>query len=304
MRSPLVWIGGKGRFTDRINAALPKPNRHLCYVEPFCGGASMLFSRPAKGVEVINDLDSEVTHFFSMLRNQPEALQRYLQLTPYSREIFNAWRDVADPSALPDIERAARFFIMTRASFHGDLSRKPSWAYARVDDNRARAAKHAIDDDLLITAERLRTVYVENDEALAVISRWDAATTVFYCDPPYHPLTRADGGYVHEMDHQAHQELVDVLLGIQGMAALSGYQNDCYEALEDAGWQRQDFDAVCGAGRTRQPRADGKEVDPARMESIWINLALQKRLAAENSRQCSLFDFSDPIDTQDSEDAA
>ncbi|MHB8225062.1 DNA adenine methylase, partial [Acidithiobacillus sp.] len=136
MKSPIVWLGGKGRLAERITPLLPRPERHLTYVEPFAGGASILFSRRQAGIEVINDANRDIAHFFKTLRDDGDRLREYLQNTPYSRQVFEDWRG-ADPAMLPPLERAARFFYMSRSSFMASGAagdRKPSWAFARIDD--------------------------------------------------------------------------------------------------------------------------------------------------------------------------
>jgi DNA adenine methylase len=308
MRSPLTYLGGKGRLSDRINALLPRAtDRHLTYVEPFCGGASMLLSRPPAGIEVINDLSSDVVHFFKTLKDSGDDLRDFLQHTPYSREIFESWRDVENTSlsSLSSIERAARIFYLSRCSFmsNGLSDRKATFAYARKDDNRARALSRAIDDELLHVRDRLRHVLIEHDDAVSIIERFDAVQTIFYCDPPYHDDTRSGGGYAHDaMDHAG---LLDVLMSAQGMVALSGYPHKDYDdALK--GWVRHDFDLECAAGRTRgsvENRVAGG-IDTGRTECVWINPALQKRLKTEAVPQaCSLFDFSDSSAFSDSSDS-
>jgi DNA adenine methylase len=290
MKSPLVWLGGKGRLAERITQLLPKPNRHLCYVEPFAGGASILFSRRQEGIEVINDVNGEVVNFFQTLRDHGDVLRAYLQSTPYSRQVFEEWRD-ADLATMPPIERAARLFIMTRAAFGGDISKaKPSWAYARVDDNRARSVMTVVDSDLLAVRDRLRQVLIEHGDALSVIARFDSQQTVFYCDPPYHPDTRSDGGYADELE--SHDELLDTLEAVQGMVAISGYPHPDYGRLEDSNWKRHDFALECAAGRTRQSRDNrlSGAIDTGRTECVWINPSLQKRLERDWSPQASLFD--------------
>jgi len=37
---------------------------HITYVEPFAGGAQVLFHKPPSNVEVLNDLDFDVVNFF------------------------------------------------------------------------------------------------------------------------------------------------------------------------------------------------------------------------------------------------
>ncbi len=289
MRSPLVWLGGKGRLAERIQPLLPKPERHLTYVEPFCGGASILFSRRPAGIEVINDANGDVVHFFQTLRDHGDDLRAYLQGTPYARQVFEDWREKS-PDTLTPLERAARFFTLSRASFMASGDRKPSWAYARIDDNRARSVMKVVDDELLKVRDRLRQVYIEHGDALDVITRFDAPQTVFYCDPPYHPDTRSDGGYADELED--HDELLDTLEAVQGMVALSGYPHPSYDRLEANGWRRHDFDLECPSGRTRQSRDNrvAGGIDTGRTECIWVNPALQKRLSRDWSPQASLFD--------------
>ncbi len=300
MRSPLVWLGGKGRLAERITPLLPKPERHLTYVEPFCGGASILFSRHPAGIEVINDANGDLVHFFKTLRDDGDALREYLQGTPYSREVFEDWREVRDTASLPPIERAARFFIMSRASFMAAGAtgggHKPNWGFARMDDNRARAAMKLVDEDLLKVRDRLRRVYIEHSDALEVIARFDAPQTVFYCDPPYHLDTRSESGrYADELE--SHDELLDTLEEVQGMVALSGYPHPDYDRLEVAGWQRHDFTLECATGRTRGSRDNriAGITDTSRTECVWINPALQARLTRDWAPQASLNLFDEAV---------
>jgi len=295
MKSPIVWLGGKGRLAERINNLLPRPERHLTYVEPFAGGASILFSRKPSGIEVINDANNELVHFFRTLRDHGEALRGYLQNTPYSREIFNEWRELPDAANLEAIPRAARFFYLSRASFMSDGvtgDRKPSWAYARIDDNRARSFMAVVDEDLLLVRDRLRHVYIEHDDAIAVIQRFDCGNAVFYCDPPYLPETRTGSvGYADELE--SHDELLNTLQDVQGMVALSGYPHPDYDRLESAGWQRHEFEIECRVGRTRESSDNRKagKFDTSRTECVWITPALQARLRSEhrNVEQVDLF---------------
>lgn len=53
---PIIpWIGGKRRLAKHILPLFPD---HVCYVEPFAGGAAMFFLKPQSEVEVLNDCKS------------------------------------------------------------------------------------------------------------------------------------------------------------------------------------------------------------------------------------------------------
>lgn len=43
MKTPIAYYGGKQRLASRIVKLMPK---HTVYVEPFCGGAAVLFVKP------------------------------------------------------------------------------------------------------------------------------------------------------------------------------------------------------------------------------------------------------------------
>ncbi len=68
-------------------------------------------------------------------------------------------------------------------------------------------------------------------DALDVIRRFDGSETLFFCDPPYVPSTRADSKqYLHEMSLRRHEELIDLLLGLKGKVVISGYANELYDS--------------------------------------------------------------------------
>ncbi|MEY2342099.1 DNA adenine methylase [Acidithiobacillus sp. IBUN Pt1247-S3] len=285
------WIGGKGRLAQEILTRIPPPHRDRTYVEPFFGGGAVYFARRPAGVEVINDLNSEIVHFFRVLRDREsfDALLWTLQSTPYSREMFYAWRKV-DPASLPDIERAARFFYVARSSFSGQSTgRTPSWAFARITDNRARALAAVIDKELIQVRDRLRETIIEHDDALTVIQRYDSPSAVLYCDPPYVQDTRSYGGYQEEMDDFDHERLLAVLKGSAGYVALSGYPSELYrDVLEsEPGWSFVDFDVVCRANRSTQV---SDEIDRQRTERLWMNPRLTEWVAQKRNSQASIFD--------------
>jgi hypothetical protein len=95
------------------------------------------------------------------------------------------------------------------------------------------------------------------------------------CDPPYVHATRVAGEYDYEIDDRDHEDLIEMLLNIKGKAMLSGYINDIYIKLEEAGWARYDFDTVChAAGRTRLTGILGEGAARERckrVESVWLS---------------------------------
>lgn len=264
--SPIRRFGGKIRMTRNILDYLPRAHRGSTYVEPFAGSAAVLFARPSIGVEVINDMDGEVIHFFRTLRDHADELQYLLQSTPYSRALHDEYSGI-DPRTLSSVERAVRFFYLSRTSFMADLE-NPSFGFAKKLDNRADSMRHAV-DDLLTFRDRLRRVIIEHDDYAAILTRYDDPDTVFYCDPPYLDSTRKSGGYVNDMESaEEHAILLDRLVELQGYVALSGYPSELYaKRLETTGWTYVDFPVNCRSGRTRGVES----TDTARVERLWLN---------------------------------
>lgn len=74
-RSPLGgWMGGKCRLSKKIVEMLPE---HVCYCEPFAGGAWVLFRKQESKVEVINDLNREIITFYRCIQHHLEEFIRY-----------------------------------------------------------------------------------------------------------------------------------------------------------------------------------------------------------------------------------
>jgi DNA adenine methylase len=65
------WHGGKHYLCQQIVALLPN---HDTYVESFGGGASVLLNKEVLPVEVYNDLDTQITRPFGVLRDHGESL--------------------------------------------------------------------------------------------------------------------------------------------------------------------------------------------------------------------------------------
>ena len=277
LRSPLWYIGGKGRMVAKLLRYIPP---HKIYVEVFGGGASLLFAKEPSPVEVYNDIDSAVVNFFRVLRD-PEKFEEFYKkvyMTPYSREEYNfcanTWQDCED-----EIERAYRWFVMVRQDFAGRLGNS-SWGFSVTTSARGMSM---VTSAWLSTIEmlpeihaRIMRVQIENDNFRKIIPRYDTDKTFMYLDPPYVPETRKNKkDYDFEMSLEDHQELIDLILSSRSMFMLSGYRHPIHKKLEDAGWQRIDFQTACHAvGRTRNSKfhGGGSVLKHApRTENIWLS---------------------------------
>lgn len=268
MRSPVLWIGGKGNIVSRLLKYIPA---HKVYVEVFGGGASLLFAKSPSPIEVYNDINSDLVNFFRVLRDEKlfEKFYRKVVFTPYSREEFYRFRDSFENTRDP-VERAYKFFVLVRQSFSGNMK---SWGFACSTICRGMSKRVS---DWLSSIEMLPAVYsrlmrvtIEHDDFRKIIERFDSKDTFFYLDPPY-LLDKTNTYYSYRMSEEDHKDLVDIIKRVKGKVMLSGYKNKIYEDLEVSGFQRIDFETVAfSVGTTRSTKK--YTYDRKRIESIWIN---------------------------------
>jgi DNA adenine methylase len=178
MIGPLSYIGGKNRLATRIISILPE---HTTYVEPFAGGAQVLFHKTPSNVEVLNDLDFDVVNFFRVCQWHYEELIRYLRFCLVSRKLHEL-HVKTDPSTLTDIQRAGRFFYLQKNSW-GGLILKQKFHYGITQPSNYNPER--IPETIKKTHERLARVQIESLPYEQVLKKYDRPTTLFYLDPPY-----------------------------------------------------------------------------------------------------------------------
>lgn len=266
MKAPFMWYGGKGNMIAKLLSLVPDGG--LPYCEPFCGAASLFFARPPAPVEVLNDLDGNIVNLFRVLQDEEKAtaLERRLYWTPYARaERKRAYEILMKGTWKDDVERAWAFFVCANQGFSGKAY-CTSWSFAVTKDTNGMADttnKWLKRLSLFgVWRERLARVQIESMDAVKVIEYYDNPEAVFYLDPPYVHETRSEGMrdvYVNEMSDEDHRRLIKVILECKGAVVLSGYDSDLYRRLDDAGWERTEFETACyAAGRTRFTGIQGK----------------------------------------------
>lgn len=274
-RPPLRWHGGKWRLAPWLLEQFPP---HRRYIEAYGGGASVLMRKPRSHVEIYNDLDDDVVTFFRLMQDPASAvaLEAKLRMTPFARREFEeAYRPTADP-----IEIARRLVVRAFMGFGSDGHNAEVKTGFRANSDRSHTTP-AYDwanypDILPAVCERLRGVVIEHRPALDVIRAGDMATALHFLDPPYLPDVRSKKSrrgkekyhaYKHEMTVDDHVEMLETVVGLDGMVVLCGYPSALYDD-KLPGWRR----------REKQARADGAR---PRIEAIWINPAAEEALSKQ-----------------------
>jgi DNA adenine methylase len=268
LKPAFPYYGGKQKMAHNIIPLIPK---HTVYCEPFCGGAAIFFGKPTPVItnnhhyrNVLNDRDHRIINFFTVLRDNPDELIRRLSVTPYSREVHKLSKtDVTDDP----IQQAVNFYINIQQSFSNVFNE--SWGITKYGGCSPKEFVNSI-DRLPACVNALREAFIECDDAIKVIKRWDSPQTFFYCDPPY---PHANQGHYSGYTLEDLQMLVNTLDSCEGSFLLSNYEQPDIILPED--WKKYEFSHTVSAGRLSK-KLIRKEVVWSRCNTKPVRAEIQK----------------------------
>jgi DNA adenine methylase len=179
MPKPIIpWMGGKRRLVKEILPLFPE---HHTYVEPFCGGAALFFTKDEAKVEVVNDVNGDLVNLYRVVKYHLEEFIRHFKWALVSREEF-LWQKNTDPKTLTDIQRASRFYYLQKLAFGSKVSGQ---TFGCSPSRPAGLNLLRIEEDLSAAHLRLARTYIEHLDWFDCIKRYDRPTSLFYLDPPY-----------------------------------------------------------------------------------------------------------------------
>lgn len=214
MKTPITYYGGKQNMLKYLLELVPA---HRIYCEPFFGGGALFFAKPKSEVEVINDKNGEVVNFFQVIKTKFSELQKEVQSTLHSRELYKKAMVVYEhPDLFSDVKRAWALWTLTNQGFAGLIG---SWGFGKTaSKENAVAAKR--ENFTQTYAQRLKSTQIESNDALKVIDRCDSKETFIYADPPY---IGSDMGHYKGYSEQDYKALLDKLSKVKGKFLLSSY---------------------------------------------------------------------------------
>lgn len=203
------WFGGKRTLAPEI---VREAGDHRAWWETFCGGVSILFSKPRCRQEVLNDLHGDITNLAMVM-----ASDRWIRLydrvsrTMFSEGLYAGClrRFQETPTYVPpldpetigdgDVARAYRYLVLTWMGRNGTSGMKRiNFQFTmRYTCNGGDSAVRwrQVAESMPAWHERLVGVVVSNRDGFALLDQIDdAAGTVIYLDPPYFD---EGGAYVH-----------------------------------------------------------------------------------------------------------
>lgn len=198
------WVGGKSQLIEQLEALLPADFdrwENVTYIEPFVGGGAMLFymlqTHSNITSAVINDINSDLTTCYKVVKENPSALvsslseiqkEYYALKNEESRkDFFLQMRDRFNTKKLDEIENTTIFFFLNRTCFNG-LYRVNKSGLFNVPFGKYE--RPTICDSITIYAdsELLQNVTIMTGDFEKTIKH-AKPNSFFYFDPPYRPLS-------------------------------------------------------------------------------------------------------------------
>lgn len=180
----------------------------------------VFFRRTARPqAEVINDWSMDVACFFRILQRHYIAFLDMLRFQLTSRAGFEELLRT-DPTTLTDLQRAARFLYLQRASFGGKVVGR---TFGVAPQNAARFDVTKLGPLLEAVHERLAGTVIERLPWADFIRRYDRAGTLFYLDPPYYGCERdyGDDAGAPLFARSEFETMATILHGLKGRFILS-----------------------------------------------------------------------------------
>lgn len=216
IHSPFRYPGGKFYARKLILAHLPE---HKSYCEPFCGGASIFFSKPKVGQNRLNDLDDELINCLKYIKDNVEDLISGLPHEA-SKDLHNHYKNHFKPK--DDLERAIRWFYLNRISYSGIMKMQNCyWGYGEKYSMPPKRWPIALRN----ASNKLQDVELSNLDFSDVFLELSNDYFLFV-DPPYFNADQ-DKFYSQCFQKEDHYRLRDELkkLSDKGFSFLITYDN-------------------------------------------------------------------------------
>ena len=94
------------------------------YIEPFAGMLGVLLQRRPVANEIANDVSGDIIHWWKTVQTDNMRLADRVDQLPFSRQMFEEYKDQLKAGALDGLERAVAFTMVLSQSFRSTQS---SW---------------------------------------------------------------------------------------------------------------------------------------------------------------------------------
>lgn len=187
MKPLLKWAGGKSKVLKQFPQIVVHADRAKRVVEPFAGGAALLFALGFVKQYHINDIAIPLTVTYTAVRNQPDLVGKNLA------RIVTKFELVRDKEAFFREKRkslhssptmAADFLFLNRTCFNG-LYRENSRGRFNVPFGRYDHPRFPSIDDLRRYSTRLQDAKITTCDFRGILNLYRGPSLFVFADPPY-----------------------------------------------------------------------------------------------------------------------
>ncbi len=199
----IKWVGGKTQLLGEIDKqimSLLSDNKDYTYIEPFVGGGAVLFwilqKYPNIKRAIINDLNHDLINTYKIVKDNPKELieslsdiqNKYLSLQENDRKsFFLEQRALFNTDSQDSLQRATLFIFLNKTCFNGlyrvNSKGKFNVPFGKYKNPRILDEQTILSDSAVL--QKVEILNVDFAETLCYAHR----NTLFYCDPPYRPLS-------------------------------------------------------------------------------------------------------------------
>lgn len=225
IRPPFASPAGKMRMAVELASKIPT---HKTYVEPFAGSSAVFFAKPRADIEVLNDLDSDVSGALKALASLSTAELNQLTSMDFTGSQAK-YHQVFDSRPTSKIGKLYRFLYLTRFSMNSGRGRTQFNHYQAIKTPYlAKRVPPAV--------ERLKGVKIHSEDYESVCRRYDSPETFFFLDPPYAGFNALKGGVSEKGFNE--DRFFELLRSLKGKWLLNyGTKGRLPAMLKDAGFK-------------------------------------------------------------------
>lgn len=217
MNSPIKWVGGKSKSLKYLLPLIPT---HEGYVEVFGGAGWLLFAKKPSKWEILNDLDENLSNFWSVIQQNEKDFIKSFKYEVISRSIFNNYKKIYRSKSYTDnINKAHILYYLLKGGTGASLPDGGGCGFGRYKGiSRLRLDK--LPNDIIQAHDRLLKVTIECQDFREIITYYDTKNTFFYLDPPYRNTTRSSYP-VGEFTDKDYMDLYNLCINMKGKFLLS-----------------------------------------------------------------------------------
>lgn len=271
---PFPYKGGK-HYMSKYILEIVDLYKYDYYIEPYVGSGTIFFYNACEGynkktVVILNDINSTITNFYKVLRDNPEELLHKIKYTPFSREEFEEAVDNLHNNNVSDLERARVFYyIIHTKMMQSDLENISHHNFATIRNNHRVTDLYNKLDKLNIFNKFLQNTLIENKDGIELLEYWlkriEDKTTFIYLDPIY---LYSDYKVTNDTYHVKLLELLNKYKDKSNIhIMISSYNSELYKLiLKD--WHIKKIDAAVGSSSFVKDKVQKRAT-----ECIWSNIA-------------------------------